>query len=213
MCGVYQVDMSQRVGDTRSQNKLIEPLLIEPLYTLFYFNFIKQNSNPDCLFWSSQLNSPLHNTWAGLAFERVCLQHTEQIKYALGVSAVLSNEYSWTHKSKNENEKGVQIDLLIDRNDQVINLCEIKYATDTYTIDHEEDARLHRRLSTFLRESKTRKTVYLTMITTYGLSKGGYSDDVPCQVTMDDLFLRVENGELAAAFGQYPYFLFSFLNK
>ncbi len=157
-------------------------------YTLFYFNFIKENSGQDPHFWSAQLNSPLHNAWSGLAFERVCLQHIDQIKQALGVAAVISNDYSWTYKPKDENERGVQIDLLIDRNDQVINLCEMKYANDVYVISNEEDARLRRRVSTFLRESKTKKSVFLTMITTYGLSKGSFSDDVPCQLTMDDLF-------------------------
>lgn len=157
-------------------------------FTLFHFNFIMENKNLNNHFWSSQQNSPLHNTWAGLAFERVCLQHVEQIKRALGFSAVISSEYSWTYKSKDSEDKGVQTDLLIDRNDQVINLCEMKCTNDVYTIDAEEDARLRRRISTFTRESKTKKSVFLTMITTYGLSKGGYTNDVPCQLTMDDLF-------------------------
>lgn len=157
-------------------------------FTLFHFNFMMENTNLNNHFWSSQQNSPLHNTWAGLAFERVCLQHVEQIRRALGFSAVISSEYSWTYKSKDSEDKGVQIDLLIDRNDQVINLCEMKCSNDVYTIDAEEDARLRRRISTFIRESKTKKSVFLTMITTYGLSKGGYTNDVPCQLTMDDLF-------------------------
>lgn len=157
-------------------------------FTLFHFNFMMENTNMNNHFWSSQQNSPLHNTWAGLAFERVCLQHVEQIKRALGFSAVISSEYSWTYKSKDSEDKGAQTDLLIDRNDQVINLCEMKCTNDVYTIDAEEDARLRRRISTFTRESKTKKSVFLTMITTYGLSKGGYTNDVPCQLTMDDLF-------------------------
>lgn len=157
-------------------------------FTLFHFNFMMENTNLNNHFWSSQQNSPLHNTWAGLAFERVCLQHVEQIKRALGFSAVISSEYSWTYKSKDSEDKGVQIDLLIDRNDRIINLCEMKCSNDVYTIDAEEDARLRRRIGTFIRERKTKKSVFLTMITTYGLSKGGYTNDVPCQLTMDDLF-------------------------
>lgn len=157
-------------------------------YTLFYYNFIIENTSRNSTFWSSQLNTPLHNTWAGLAFERVCLQHVSQIKRALGFSAVISNEFSWTYRPKNAGDKGVQIDLLIDRNDHVINLCEMKYSKDIYNIDNEEDSRLRRRLSTFTRESKTKKAVFLTMITTYGLTKSGYSNDIPCQLTTDDLF-------------------------
>lgn len=156
-------------------------------YTLFYYQFIQENRTQDQHFWSSSLNTPTHNTWAGLAFERVCLQHVGQIKAALGFSAVLSNEYSWGYRSVNE--KGAQIDLLIDRNDQVINLCEMKYSIGEYSITPEEDLRLKNRVSTFIRESNTKKAVFLTMVTTFGLSSSAYSDDIPCQVKMDDLFL------------------------
>lgn len=157
-------------------------------FTLFYFNFMKDNVNCNNNFWTSRQNTPQYNVWCGLAFERVCLQHIEPIKRSLGFAAVISDEYSWTYKPKDSAEKGVQIDLLIDRNDQVINLCEMKFSNDVYTIDADEDARMRRRLSTFVRETKTKKSVFLTMITTYGLSKGNYSNDVQCSLTMDDLF-------------------------
>lgn len=157
-------------------------------YTLFYFKFIQQNVNGDQHFWTSMQQTPTHAVWAGLAFERVCLQHIEQIKAALGFSAVISTAHSWTHKPVSSDGKGVQIDLLIDRNDGVINLCEMKYAQDKYAIDREEDERLRDRMAMFVRETGTKKAVYLTMITTYGLKKGGYDDDVQCEVTMDDLF-------------------------
>lgn len=157
-------------------------------YTLFYFKFVRQNNNGDQHFWTSMLQSPTHDAWAGLAFERVCLQHLEQIKAALGFSAVISTAHSWTSKAENADAKGVQIDLLIDRNDGVINLCEMKYAQEEYVIDKAEDERLRNRLSTFRRESGTQKAVFLTMITTYGLKKGAYADDIQCEVTMDDLF-------------------------
>ena len=78
--------------------------------------------------------------------------------------------------------------IIVRKNECVINLCEMKYANDTYTIDKEEDQRLRRRQTVFTRESKTKKAVHLTMITTYGLAKGGYSDDIHSQVTMEDLF-------------------------
>lgn len=157
-------------------------------YTLFYFKFIQQNENGDRSFWTSNQSTTLHDTWAGLAFERVCLQHLEQIKKALGFSAVISTAHSWFYKPKDEQDTGVQIDLLIDRNDGVINLCEIKYAIDTYVITAVEDKRLRQRISIFKRESRTKKAIHLTMITTYGVKLGGYADEVQSQVTMDDLF-------------------------
>ena len=157
-------------------------------FTLFYFKFIKENVNGDQHFWTSQLSTSVHDSWAGLAFERVCLQHLEQIKKALGFSAVISTAHSWIHKAKDMYDKGVQIDLLIDRNDDVINLCEMKYAKDQYVIDSNEDMRLRRRVATFQRQSGSKKAIHLTMITTYGVQHGGYADDIQSEVTMDDLF-------------------------
>ena len=110
-------------------------------FTLFHFKFMQENMNGNPHFWTSSLGTPTHSTWAGLAFERVCLQHLPQIKAALGFSAVISTAHSWTFKPKREDadQRGVQIDLLIDRNDEVINLCEMKYGNDLYSIDKEED--------------------------------------------------------------------------
>ena len=163
-------------------------------YTLFYYDFIQQNVNGDERFWTSQLDTTVHHGWAGRAFERVCIQHIPQIKSALGFAGVISSAHSWVYKSPknisedNANIMGVQIDLLIDRNDQTINLCEMKYSSAPYTLTAEEDMRIRNRKATFIRETGTTKSVMVTMITTYGLTPGGYSNDVPCQVTMSDLF-------------------------
>ena len=100
----------------------------------------------------------------------------------------ISTVHSWVHKPKNSSEKGAQIDLLIDRNDQTINLCEIKYANAPYSLDAEEDMKLRNRKATFIKETGTTKSILITMITTYGLTHGGYSDNIHCQVTMKDLF-------------------------
>ena len=161
-------------------------------YTLLYFKFVQENQNGDTRFWTSCQNTPVHHAWAGLAFERVCLHHLPQIKSALGFSAVISSAFSWTYRSKETGENGAQIDLLIDRNDQIINLCEMKYASDVYVVDEEEDQRLRHRQATFVRESGTKKAVHITMITTYGLSKGGYSDEIHSQVVMSDLFKNTD---------------------
>jgi len=155
-------------------------------YTLFYFKFISQNLEGDTNFWSANYNTSVHNSWAGLAYEMVCLQHLEQIKTALGISGVICHAHSWMYKS--ESDKGAQIDLLIDRADDIINLCEIKYSKDKFTIDEEEDEKLRHRESVFVRETQTTKTIHTTMITTYGLVDGGHAFDIHSQVTMKDLF-------------------------
>lgn len=157
-------------------------------YTLFYFDFIKANVHQDEHFWTANIDTTIHHGWAGRAFERVCIQHLRQIKEALGFSAVISTAHSWIYKPKEATTKGVQIDLLIDRNDQTINLCEMKYTNAPYTLDEEEDLRLRNRRETFIRETGTTKSVLTTMITTYGLTHGGYADDIHSQVTMKDLF-------------------------
>lgn len=156
-------------------------------FTLFYFQYMKNNPTHDEHFWSNNLSSPIHATWAGLAFERLCLWHLQQIKTALGIGGVVSAVQSWRAMANDEHE-GAQIDLLIDRNDNVINLCEMKFANDQYAITAEEDARLRRRKSIFQSATKTRKAIHLTMITTYGLVHNAYWNNVQSELTVDDLF-------------------------
>lgn len=156
-------------------------------FTLFYYQFMKVNVNGDEHFWTNNYQSSIHNVWAGLAFERACLLHLPQIKKALGFSAVISSAHSWSFKPSDGH--GVQIDLLIDRNDDCINLCEMKYSTAKYRLDEQEYERLQYCRETFIAESGTSKAVQLTMVTPFGLVSGGYADDIQCNVTMDDLFL------------------------
>lgn len=94
-------------------------------YTLFYYQFIKDSRITDEQYWTKLQDTPLYNTWCGLAFERVCLLHSRQIKKQLGINGVISNEYAWRLEA-DEEHPGTQIDLLIDRSDDVINLCEMK---------------------------------------------------------------------------------------
>lgn len=157
-------------------------------YTLFYFKFISKNNNNDRHFWTTSAESPMHRAWCGLAFERVCLQHVDQIKAKLGISGVLSNEYSWRSSHDNTSGKGAQIDLLIDRNDQVINLCEMKFSAKPYSIDKKYEEDLREKRAIFIEETATKKAVHLTMITTYGLQFNQYSSIAQSEVIAEDLF-------------------------
>ena len=157
-------------------------------FTLFYFKFLEGKSNFAKNYWLSMQKKTLYNTWSGLAFERVCLQHTEQIKKALGISGVMCNVYSWVYRAKNANEKGVQIDLLIDRDDDVINLCEMKYSNSTYTITQEYEGNLRRKASVFETQTSTTKAVRTVMITSYGIARNEWSNNITNQIVMDDLF-------------------------
>ncbi|MBQ2492645.1 MAG: ATP-binding protein, partial [Bacteroidales bacterium] len=158
-------------------------------YTIFYFKYIKENENIDG-FWTSAANSQGVKAWSGLAFERVCLQHVPQIKKALGIAAVASRQHGW-HSDSSQLEKGehgVQIDLIIDRADNIVNLCEMKWASDEYVIDKKYDEELRHKSDVFCRQTKIKKAVHLTMITTFGVKHNIYFDSIQSQVVLDQLF-------------------------
>ena len=157
-------------------------------FTLFYFKFLKSQPT-DEHFWTNQINTPLVNTWMGLAFERVCMEHIEQIKVKLGISGVLTEVNSWYCKADLDNGVfGSQIDMLIVRKDQVINLCEMKYSQSEYTITEKVDRNIRNKISDLITVSGTKYAIYPTIITTYGLVENSYSQEVQSVVTMDDLF-------------------------
>jgi uncharacterized protein len=136
--------------------------------------------------WINLLNNPIHRAWQGFTFEQICINHIEQIKKALGIHGILSRETTW--KGKYE-DKSAQIDLLIDRRDQVINLCEAKFSLDKYVITKEYSEKLRSKISIFKEATKTKKSVFLTMITTYGVEKNKNSAGiVQNEITMNDLF-------------------------
>lgn len=159
-------------------------------YTCFYFHFIKDNYGKDEHYWSNAIDNPARRAWSGITFEQVCKDHIEQIKTKLGISGVLSEQSTWNTKGDPDlGIPGAQIDLLIDRRDRVINVCEIKYSINEYIIDKEYDLTLRNKIDSFRRVTGSRKTIQLIMITTYGLKKGKYSGIVQKEILLDDLFL------------------------
>ncbi len=157
------------------------------LYTLFYLRFVKNSNGRDEHFWSNMIDSAERRTWSGYSFEQLCLHHIPQIKTHLGISGIQSNVCSWYLPSSEEHEGG-QIDLLIDRKDQIINLCEMKYSTSEYEITKKYDELMRNRRELFRKETKTRKGLHLTMVTTYGLKQNAYSGLIQNEITLDDLF-------------------------
>ncbi len=157
-------------------------------YTLFYFKFFEENRSHNPEFWSLNVGKTLHSVWCGLSFERVCLQHAAQIKKALGISGIMSDIYSWVYRPQTADETGIQIDMLIDRIDDVINLCEIKYSNGEYEIKKQYDDALQRKINTFTSKTGTTKAVWPVMITTSGLKPNAYANNIHAQVVMEDLF-------------------------
>ena len=161
--------------------------LIDP-FTLFHFRFLDAPPS-DEHFWSSTLLSPAQAAWRGLAFERLCLLHLRQIRKALGIDAVHVEAYGWSFKGDEAYPNGVQIDLVLDRADNVLNVCELKYAAGSFAIDKAYANALDRKVTTFAGVTKTRKAVHLTMITSNGLLRNAYSSCVQAELTLADLFV------------------------
>lgn len=159
-------------------------------YILFYFKYVHNNNTQDEHFWTNHQNTTQINSWRGLAFERVCLLHINQIKKKLGISGIVSENYSLVCKA--DSDKGIcgsQIDLIISRKDQVINLCEMKYYNTDYTVDKNESERIRRRINDLLIVSKTKYAIQPVLITSYGLVDNMYSDIFLNVVTLEDLFV------------------------
>ena len=154
-------------------------------YSLFYLNFMKNNRRTDEDYWRNLIGSAKHRAWSGYAFEQVCLQHVSQIKKKLGISGVTTYYAAWRSK---KSEPAAQVDLLIDRNDGLINLCEMKYSEKEFVIDKKYDEILRNKRGSFFEETKTRKAVHTTMVTTYGVKKNEYWNSIQSEVKMNDLF-------------------------
>lgn len=170
-----------------SNNKNVYYQLIDN-FTLFYFKFLEHNPK-DEHFWENQINVPAINIWNGLAFERVCLEHIPQIKKKLGISGVLTEVCSWSCKEdENIGLMGSQIDLLIVRRDQVINLCEIKYSNKPYTITKSVNQNIINKVDDLYLATGTKYAIHKTMITPQGLVRNAYSDSITSQITGEDLF-------------------------
>ena len=151
-------------------------------FTAFHLTFIRKKFSEN--YWSASTDSAAHRAWSGYAFEQVCLAHIKQIKEALGISGVQTDVSSWISRGA---EKGAQIDLVIDRGDRVINLCEIKFAKGPFEISRAYDRSLRDRIEVFRAATKTRKALHLTMITAYGVKPGKYAGIVQSEICMDEL--------------------------
>jgi len=164
-------------------------------YSMFYLKFIEKTKPSRGAYWLKLQNSPSYRSWSGFTFETVCMKHVEQIKKALGISGIHSDEASWAERTDmvasqvKKPTEGAQIDLLIDRDDHVINLCEMKFSNSTFTITKKYGSELAKKVSVFRESTATKKSLFVTMITTYGTSDNEHSRQyVQKSLTMDCLF-------------------------
>ena len=155
--------------------------------TLFYFCFRTAIQRGAENYWLEKLDAQSHVVWTGLAFERVCLLHVQQIRIALGISGVATNVCSWS--GADENGRRAQIDLLLDRNDRVITLCEMKFADEAYALTKKDIESLRHKRAAFRFATGTRRAVHLTMVTAEGLEHNSYRNEIQRELTLDDLFV------------------------
>ncbi|HOY11692.1 MAG TPA: ATP-binding protein [Saprospiraceae bacterium] len=178
------------VSQTPFGNKIKEKIYrLKDYYILFYTKFIKNSKPSTHHLWEKMATLPSYKSWSGLAFENVCIDHIDPIKKALKIDGILSNSEAW-HSRGNDEMPGAQIDLLIDRADGIINICEIKFVNAPFTITAEYLKNLQLKIASFQHFTKTRKTLFPTMITTFGLVDNIHSNGfIQQSVEVKDLFL------------------------
>lgn len=159
-------------------------------YSLFYLKYIENARAMGAGTWLKSMSGRSFQSWSGTAFEGICMKHIRQLKKALGIEAVHAEESVWRHRPRTKTEKGAQIDLLIDRNDSCINICEMKFSQNEFEISKAYASELANKETVFKAETKTKKTTFLTMVTTFGVKNASsYAGLVQAQVTMDALFI------------------------
>lgn len=161
--------------------------LMDP-FILFYYHFLRSKPE-DPFYWSHQINTPAVNTWEGLAFEQLCLLHIDQIRASLGITGILTDIASFSCPADPENGVyGSQIDLVIQRADRTVNLLEMKYSRSPYLITKGTYGDLRKKANDFIRVTKTRSAIHLTLVTPYGLAWNEYAGEIQSQITAEDLF-------------------------
>jgi len=155
-------------------------------YSLFYNKYLKNRKSADPHYWTNYLADPAHRAWCGYAFERLCAAHISQIKNRLGISGVVTELYAFRSKQR---KGGAQIDLVIDRKDGVINLCECKFSNKPFSLTENDMADIERKMDIFLKETGTKKAIHKTMITANGLVNNAYRNEIQAEITLDDLFV------------------------
>lgn len=157
-------------------------------YSLFYLQFMEKKEQEGKLNWQNFSQTQAYQTWTGYAFESICLKHVDQIKKVLGISGVYATTSTFYQKG-NDDCQGVQIDLLIDRNDQVINVVEIKFYNTLFVLTKNYAQRLREKMAIFQAITQTRKQLFITLATTFGILPNKHSTGFIEQVvTLDDLF-------------------------
>jgi hypothetical protein len=148
-------------------------------------------------YWQKMQSTNQYESWCGYGFEILCLNHLDQIVQALGIDGTINVPCSWAYRpTKNmisdatdeDLKHGAQIDLLIDRSDKCISICEMKYSQNEYEITKSYDTHLNQRMRIFRKVTKTKKSLLPTFITPNGLLDNMYARKISRQVKGKQLF-------------------------
>ena len=178
-------DFIRQYNNGNKSNNSIYRLI--DFYTLFYHQFGRRRIT-DTHYWRNSLGTPMQNTWYGLAYERICMYHIHQIIYALRLDYIHTDFYSWRSK---KSSPGAQIDIVIDRADGIITICEVKYSKTEYTLTSTEYDKLANRVDAFVQENNCKKGIKTILITTRGLKPNGFADISRQALTLNDLFVEI----------------------
>ncbi len=163
-------------------------------YSFFYLSWIKKNARTNLEsgngeVWMKKQGSAEWYTWSDYAFESLCLKHITSIKKTLGISDVETVASGWWSFPENSGEKGTQIDLVIDRKDRCVNLCEIKYSDSDFLITKSYVENIRNKKNIFRKRTGTKKALFMTFVTPYGVQKNPYAlECVDKELTLNDLF-------------------------
>jgi len=158
-------------------------------YSMFYVKYIENTKPSENGIWTKIFGQQTYKIWSGFTFETICIKHVEQIKEGMKISGIHSVSGSWIEKNT---PNSAQIDLLIDRDDNVINICEMKFYNTEYAIDAKYAKEIAKKVTAFSSTTKTKKSVFVTFITSYGLITNQYSNQlVQNELTLEHLFTDV----------------------
>ena len=167
-------------GESKARFRLTDP------FCMFYLKHVKDNRDATT-YWQSSFNSPAMLAWSGFAFEDVCRAHIRQIKNALGIGDVTTRESSWVVPGT-ETERGMQIDLVIDRDDRKICLCEMKFTQGKFSVGRDYAEKVQERIRRTMEYAGNSKPVISVLVTTYGVERNEYSGRFQKVVTLEELF-------------------------
>lgn len=154
---------------------------------LHFCHHVQEKRNfQDENFWSHSQNTPLYHSWSGLAFEILCLNHVQKIKEALKIGGVQTSVYCWRTPASAEN--GAQIDMVIDRADRCINICEMKFSRGEYSMTKAEREKIERRVDSFISYTGTKSSIRVTLITNSGLKANANSNIIQNHISLEELF-------------------------